>query len=78
MATDSNGQAEIKTTYSEFTKTFSVYDPTSFLLVTIYEAPTHAINNAPCTRSDYVYDGASTRILKTKESSANWDSTWDV
>lgn len=78
MSNNSNGQAEIETTYSQFTKTFSVYEAVTFRLLTIYEAPTHAANNAPCTRTDYEYDGASTRILKSKESSANWDATWDI
>lgn len=74
----SNGQAEILSTYSQYTKTFSVYEAVTFRLLTIYEAPTDAADGTPCTRSDYVYDGVSTRILKTKESSANWDASWDV
>ena len=74
----SDGQLEIKTQYSQFTKVFCVYDPVSFLLTEMYEAPTDAINGTPCTKTSYVYDGASSRILKLKEESASWDSSWDI
>lgn len=78
MASASSGQAEILSTISQFTKTFIVYEAVTFRMLTIYEAPTDAGDQAPCTRTDYEYDGASTRILKSKEQSALWDATWDI
>ncbi len=75
----SNGQAEIKTIYSQFTKTFSVYEvATPFRITELYEAVTEAANGTPCTKTSFTYDGASTRILKTKEESFLWDATWDI
>lgn len=73
-----NGSPTIETMYSEFAKNYLVYEAVTFRLLTIYEAPTHALHGQPCMRTDYEYDGASTRILKSKESSAVWDSAWDI
>lgn len=74
---DGNGQLDIKTSRNQFIKTWHVYDG-SFRLTDTYEVATDAVNGTPCFHTEYVYDGASTRIIKTKESRDVWDSTWDV
>lgn len=37
-----------------------------------YEAITHAKDGDPCMRSEYVYDGVSTRVVKMKETIDVW------
>lgn len=37
-----------------------------------YEAVTHAKDGDPCMRTEYVYDGISTRVLKMKEIIDTW------
>ena len=73
-----NGSPEIQTMYTEFTKNYLVYEAVSYRLLTIYEAQTETRHGQPCMKTEYEYDGASTRILKSKESSAVWDSAWDI
>jgi pyruvate carboxylase len=58
-------------------KVFRVFDGTN-RLVTQYEAGTDAAAGDDCLRTDYGYDGATTRILKLKESIAQWDASWDL
>jgi len=77
MSNESNGQAEIKSIYSQFTKTFSVYD-VQFRLITLYEAMTHAVAGAPCTKTTFQYESTSTRIAKTKEESDVWSLAYDI
>lgn len=44
----------------------------------IYTGGTDIAHGTPCTLTEYVYDGASVRITKRKESKATWDSAWDI
>lgn len=74
----SNGQANLKTSFGQYIKTYSVYDPISFLLTEFYEAPADAADGTPCMVTYFEYDGASTRVLKQKEADAVWDSAWDI
>lgn len=62
---------------SEAVKTYSVYDASN-RLIQFYEAHVDAKNNEKCRLTTYVYDGGSDRLLKSKESLANWSSAWDV
>lgn len=39
-----------------------------------YEAITHAGDGAPCMVTQYVYDGASSRVIKMKETIGTWVS----
>lgn len=39
-----------------------------------YEAVTHAEDGDPCMRTEYVYDGSSTRVVKMKETIDTWVS----
>lgn len=61
----------------EAMKFYRVYDVTNRVSYQ-YEAPAWAANGDLCMRTEYIYDGASARVLKFKETLQTWDSTWDV
>lgn len=61
----------------EAMKLYRMYDATN-RLVTQFDAPTQARHGDACLRTDYGYDGTTTRIVKLKESMAAWDSSWDL
>lgn len=44
----------------------------------VYTASSDAADGTPCTVTQYVYDGATSRVLKRKESYSNWDASWDI
>lgn len=59
-------------------KLFRVYDGSNRVQYQ-YEAITHAVDGDPCMRTEYVYDGVSTRLLKMKETIDVWVSaTMDI
>jgi hypothetical protein len=47
-------------------------------MVAVYEARANAADGDPCLKTEYQYDGATTRIQKMHESEDEWDATWDV
>lgn len=61
----------------EAVKTYTVYDgsnrPQYF-----YVAMVDTVHGGQCQLTTYTYDGASTRVQKSKESLATWDSAWDI
>lgn len=61
----------------EAVKTYSAYDGSN-RIVGFYVAPVGARNGDQCQLTVYAYDGATTRVLKTKEILALWDATWDI
>lgn len=61
----------------EAVKTYSAYDGSN-RIVGFYVAPANAKNGDQCQLTVYAYDAATTRVLKTKEILATWDSTWDI
>jgi hypothetical protein len=67
----------ISSHFREAVKTFSVYDGTN-RLIEFYTALTDAEDSGMCLKTEYSYDGATTRILKSKESLATWSSAWDI
>lgn len=67
----------IKSGEKELIKSYIVYDGSSRMEI-VYEAPSEAVNGAPCLKTQYEYDGATTRITKMKESVVTWDSSWDI
>lgn len=61
----------------EAVKQYIVYD--GFLRMSeTYVAMTDAAHGDRCLKTEYVYAGNSTRIIKMKESLGIWDSAWDV
>ncbi len=67
----------VRTALTEGMKTYSVYDP-SGRLIEFYEAATDAADGNNCLLTTYEYDGVSSRVLKTKESIAQWDASYDI
>mgnify|MGYP006921347254 CR=1 FL=1 len=76
MATSSKTNV-LKTGTHELVKSYIEYDGTE-RMTTVYEAPASALNGAVALKTEYVYDGVSTRIIKMKESESQWNSTWDI
>lgn len=67
----------IKTSLEQGVKTYSEYDGSS-RLIGFYEAPADAVDGTNCLKTVYEYVGASNRVLKTKESIAQWDASYDI
>jgi len=66
----------LKTGTHEFIKSYLEYD--TGRMVTVYEARANAVNGDYCLKTEYVYDGISTRVIKMKETPATWNSAWDI
>lgn len=80
MAVDTrqtNVRDYLRSIMHEAMKMYRTYDGTNRLQYQ-YEAPTPALHGDPCMRTEYVYDGTSTRVIKLKETIQTWDSSWDV
>lgn len=72
----SDTTSRLKTTAYELVKQFMVYDLNG-RLTDLYTAKTDIGNGGPCVHTQYTYDTGG-RVLKRKESNADWDSTWDI
>lgn len=75
-ATDSKTNL-LKTGANELVKSYIEYDGTE-RMTTVYEAASDAKNGAVALKTEYSYDGVSTRIIKMKESASTWNSSWDI
>lgn len=58
-------------------KTHSEYDGSNRLQY-LYSAPESAENGDPALKTVFTYDGATSRIVGTKEIAATWNSSWDI
>jgi hypothetical protein len=76
-AENPNDNGQLITNLREPVKQYIVYDVSNRPVI-IYEARANALNDEPCFKTEYAYDGATSRILKRKESNATWDSAWDL
>lgn len=61
----------------EAVKMYIVYDGSNRMVET-YTAIYDAVDGQQCLKTEYAYDGASTRITKMQESLSNWDESWDI
>lgn len=77
MTPDTNADLILSSLKNEIVKAHHVYDGGN-RLVQRYEALANAANGAQCLRTDYTYDGASTRVVGMKESQSTWNSAWDI
>lgn len=76
MATDRT--SALKTNHFEMVKQYVEYDDEE-RPETVYEAHTDAAHGTPCLKTVYEYaDATSTRVVKRKESSGTWDSSYDI
>jgi hypothetical protein len=76
MAVGNKGR-HLTTGANEYIKSYIEYDG-SARMVAVYEARANAADGDPCLKTEYQYDGATTRIQKMHESEDEWDATWDV
>jgi hypothetical protein len=80
MPVNTNQQAVrdyLRTVQFEAMKLYRVYDGSNRLQYQ-YDAPTWTANGDTCMRTEYVYDGSSSRIQKMEETLQSWDSSWDI
>ena len=77
MAVGNKGR-HLTTGGHEYIKSYITYDASSRMEY-VYEARANAEDGDPCLRTQYVYDGVSTRITKMKETESTWVSaTMDI
>lgn len=67
----------IGTHLHEAIKYYATYDASNRLEYT-YVAQVETVNGGQCMKTQYVYDGTSTRVVKMKESKTTWNSAWDI
>ncbi len=72
-----NDSYQLKTTLKENVKKYYVFDG-SARMTDVYEARSNAAHGDTCLHTQYVYDGATFRIQKSKEQNATWDSAWEI
>lgn len=69
--------SRLLTTAHELVKQYVVFDGQDRPEY-IYTAHTDAPNGTPCTRTQFVYVGTSSRVVKRKETNAVWNSSYDI
>lgn len=74
---DSKADQILNTLKNEVVKVHHVYDGSN-RLIERYEALANASDGAPCLKTTYTYDGASTRVVGMKEAQSTWSSVWDI
>jgi len=74
---ESNPSQLVSSHFKEAIKSYSTFDG-SLRLENIYVAHVDTEAGEACMRTQYTYDGTSTRVEKTKESLAAWDAAWDI
>lgn len=77
MAINSHVSDMVSTHFEEGIKSICVYDA-SDRLEFHYVANIDAEDGDLCMATQYTYVGTSTRVEKTKESKALWQSAWDI
>lgn len=61
----------------EALKQYIVYDAL-YRMIAVYEAVADTAVGDQCLKTEYAYDGGSSRIVKMKESLATWQAGWDI
>jgi len=69
--------ALLKTHAKEMVKEYIAYDGSNRMEY-LYTAIANASDGDPCLRTQYAYDGVSTRIVKRQETESTWNSSWDI
>jgi hypothetical protein len=69
--------AHLKTNRNELVKQYIVYDGNG-RMTDVYEARNDAEDGTPCLRTQYTYDGASSRIEKRLETLDTWLAAYDI
>ena len=74
---DTSKTAQLTTLKHELSKSYIQYDVSDRMEIA-YEAAAATGHGEPCLKTEYAYDGGSSRIIKRKESVSTWDSSWDI
>ncbi len=79
MAFESSGNVRdtLRSVKYDRLKLFRVYDAQN-RLTSQFECFAETRDGGECLRTDYIYDGGSNRIIKLRESRAQWSVAWDV
>lgn len=72
-----NEDGFVKTFARESMKQYITYDASSRMEY-VYEARANAQDGDPCLKTQYVYSGVTTRIIKMKETVTTWSSAYDI
>lgn len=77
MSKEASVSEMVSTHFAEAVKTYSAFDG-SDRLEFHYVAHVDTKDGEQCMVTQYVYDGTTTRVQKTKESKVAWDGSWDI
>lgn len=77
MALAADTTSHLKTQAHELVKQYISYDA-SLRPEYVYTAKHDAEDGASCSRVQYVYSGSTTRIIKMKETTSTWSSSYDI
>jgi hypothetical protein len=77
MATPTTKTELLKSQMHELIKSYTTYDGSSRPQY-IYVAQAGAANGDSCIRTEYTYDGVSSRVVKRLESYQLWSSAYDI
>lgn len=75
--TEQDTTAQLKAHAGEMIKQYYAYDGSNRLEY-VYTAHINTGDGEPCERTQYTYDGGTTRIVKRAETNSTWDSSWDI
>lgn len=77
MSTPTTETELLKSQEKELVKQYISYDVNDRVEF-IYTTTRGTIHGGPCTVTQYVYSGATSRVIKRKESYSTWDSSYDI
>lgn len=77
MSQDTQADELLTSLGKEAMKVYRVYDGSS-RVTEQYETYANTVNGGPALKTEYVYDGATTNVLKMKETISTWNSSWDI
>jgi hypothetical protein len=77
MTTPATETELLKSQEKELVKQYISYDG-SDRVEFIYTATRFAVTGTPCTVTQYVYSGVTTRVIKRLESYSTWDASYDI
>lgn len=77
MPTPTTKTELLKSHHAELIKTYLTYDAYDRVEY-VYECVKDTADGGACVRTQYAYDGTSTRITKMKETYSTWSSAYDI
>lgn len=77
MPTPTTKTELLKSQMKELIKSYTTYDGSSRPQY-IYVAQANCADGGACIRTEYTYDGGSTRVVKRLESYSTWSSAYDI